>query len=572
MIDGMIFNFKKAVNRASEKSFTLNNSTSISQINLIGQNQQRVSIQDLHIDGLYMPKVSNVYVNSKNMKLHVVFNYKTIKVSGKCYSTSSNQQKLVSNNNNNPATNNKVLLEATNWNTSWSASIMQMIGRTHFDMSRVYTSHSQQRLSLNLKECPQVMHEKLKIAIIDKIKSHIEFRLNEIMETVMMQTETLSDDYVDGSSNLNLRSKPKERGKRASGAIGAATKQANLKTTTSSGAKKVKTNVTNNNNNNNPKTSPSPAVKAKPAQKRAAPSTSSVAKSNSRVSPKRSNPITSAPKVSKNQTSKKVADEKPKPAKQQQQQQQQSKTKIAVVEKQKKSQNSNNNTKNATISNNQSKNSSQKALKRNKRDTPCQPGEELDDYVDQLFRFGTRIVRAMEPVTTPNATIELPDYNLKIFLYDGKATRAYKFRRAKPAWVFCNNDTVSLGITIEVEELRVAYKYRVISGNRLLFDGDFEAKVSPRVQAQFSQKKQDEDSEDPVQQRVDRVRVFRLGRVHVVIRGLGNLTHSLSMMINSYLNDNQEELQPTFRMVEGDAVGFINRMLANVKVPLLSAV
>lgn len=216
---------------------------------------------------------------------------------------------------------------------------------------------------------------------------------------------------------------------------------------------------------------------------------------------------------------------------------------------------------------------SSKPLKRYKRQTPCSQGEELDDYVDQLFRFGTRIVRAMEPITLPNATIELVDYNLQIFLYEGKGTRAYKFKRTKPAWVFCSNETISLGLTIEIEELRVAYKYRVISGgDRLIFDGDLEARLSPKVQAQFSQAIQPEDSEEPVMQRVDRIRVFRLGRVHVVIRGLGNLTQSLSMLINSYLNDNQEELQPTFRMVEGDAVKMINKMLANVNVPLLNVV
>lgn len=211
-------------------------------------------------------------------------------------------------------------------------------------------------------------------------------------------------------------------------------------------------------------------------------------------------------------------------------------------------------------------------LKRVKRQTPCQQGEELDDYVDQLFRFGTRIVRAMEPITLPNVTVELPDYNMKIFLYEGKGTRAYKFKRAKSAWVFCSNETISLGLTIEVEELHVAYKYRVISGTRLIFDGDLEAKLSPRVQAQFSQAVQAEDSEEPVQQRVDRLRIFRLGKVHVLIRGLGNLTSSISMLINSYLNDNQEELQPTFRTFEGDAVRMINKMLANVNVPLLSVV
>lgn len=213
-----------------------------------------------------------------------------------------------------------------------------------------------------------------------------------------------------------------------------------------------------------------------------------------------------------------------------------------------------------------------KVLKRQKRQTPCQQGEELDDYVDELLRFGGRLVRAMEPVTLPNVTIELPEYNLKIFLYEGKGTRASKIRRVKPAWVFCNNDTTSLGITVEIEELQAAYKYRVISGYRLIFDGDLEARLTPRAQAQFSQAKQDEDSTDPVQQRVDRVRLFRLGKVHVIIRGLGNLTQSLSMMINSYLNDNQDELQPTFRMFEGDAVRVANRALATVNVPLLSVV
>lgn len=418
MLDGMVINFKKAVGKASEKAFSMSNVTTIKPITVTstgssGQ-QQRVSLQDLQIEGLGSPRVNNVYVNKKNMKLHVVFGYKSIRVSGRCLSGSQKQSGAQSG--------NKLLLEATNWNSSWSASLMPMIGREHFDMNRVHTSHSQQRLSMNLKECPQAMHDKLRTALLDRVQQSIESRLVEIMETVMMQADSAGEDFS---------SAPAE----------------------------------------------SPAASG-----------------------------------------------------------------------------------------------SQKALKRTKRQTPCQQGEELDDYVDQLFRFGTRIVRAMEPVTLPNTTIELPDYNLKIFLYEGKGTRAYKFRRAKSAWVFCSNETISLGLTIEVEELRVAYKYRVISGTRLLFDGDLEAKLSPKVQAQFSQAVQEEDSEEPVQQRVDRIRVFRLGKVHVVIRGLGNLTQSLSMLINSYLNDNQEELQPTFRMVEGDAVRFINRMLANVNVPLLSVV
>ena len=34
---------------------------------------------------------------------------------------------------------------------------------------------------------------------------------------------------------------------------------------------------------------------------------------------------------------------------------------------------------------------------RQKRQVPCEVGEELDEYVDSLFRFGKRIIRVMEP-------------------------------------------------------------------------------------------------------------------------------------------------------------------------------
>lgn len=483
-------------NQTSNRPINLVSSTTTTTAN--GNNNQspaaaaaqqlRVSIHDLQIEGLKNPKVSNVYVNKKNMKLHVVFNYKTIRVSGRCSSSGPQKPSQMA------ATGSKVLLEATNWNTSWSASVMPMIGREHFDMSKVHSSHAQQRLSLNLKECPQAMHEKLKTALLDRIKSNIDSRLVEIMETVIMQTDAPDEDFVSTTSSpiqviqQQQQQQPpqpqpqKPRGKRAP------VLEVSKKTSARQVTKQSKGNLAS-------------------------------------TSPKKPNPIMKTSSGNKSQD------------------------RMTPVTKQ-----------------------GQKILKRTKRQTPCQQGEELDDYVDQLFRFGTRIIRAMEPITLPNTTIELPDYNLKIFLYEGKGTRAYKFRRTKGAWVFCSNETISLGLTIEVEELRVAYKYRVISGNRLLFDGDLEAKLSPKVQAQFSQAVQEEDSEEPVQQRVDRVRVFRLGRVHVVIRGLGNLTQSLSMIINSYLNDNQEELQPTFRMVEGDAVKMINKMLANVNVPLLSVV
>lgn len=437
MIDGMVQNFKRAVGKAGERVFAGNNVTSIKPISLAGSQEgassqeSRFGLQDLQVEGLSSPRVTNVFVNKKNMKLHVMFSFKSIRVTGRCSTVGSTGTPK--------AANSKPLLEATYWNASWSASLMPMIGRDHLDMSKVYTMHSQQKLSGGAKDCGP--RELLKGALVEKVKGIIDGRLAEVMELVMMQ-ESVGDSTESGAKR-ETRSKRAELSRFGRVQVGGW----------------------------------SPVAPSSPA-----------------------------------------------------------------------------------------------ALKRTKRQTPCQQGEELDDYVDQLFRFGTRIVRAMEPITLPNATIELPDYNLKIFLYEGKGTRAYKFRRAKSAWVFCSNETISLGLTIEVEEVRVAYKYRVISGTRLVFDGDLEAKLSPKLQAQFSQAVQEEDSEEPVQQRVDRIRVFRLGRVHVLIRGLGNLTQSLSMLINSYLNDNQEELQPTFRMVEGDAVRMVNRMLANVNVPLLSVV
>ena len=82
---------------------------------------------------------------------------------------------------------------------------------------------------------------------------------------------------------------------------------------------------------------------------------------------------------------------------------------------------------------------------RSKRQVPCERGQELDEYVDSLFRFASRVVRAMEPFALPNATIDLPEYNMKLFLHSGGATRAYTLMRKRAAWVYCTNESVSLG-------------------------------------------------------------------------------------------------------------------------------
>lgn len=211
---------------------------------------------------------------------------------------------------------------------------------------------------------------------------------------------------------------------------------------------------------------------------------------------------------------------------------------------------------------------------------PCEVGDELDEYVDSLFRFAKRLIRVMEPFNLPNATIELEDLNLQVFLHSGGASRAYTFERKKPAWVHCQNDTISLGLTVLVEDLRIMYKYRVIRNWRLVFDGDLEAQVlGAKAQIQFTQKSPpesddediEEEEEEQVQQRIERLRIWRPGKIRVLIRGLGNLTSAVSMMINQMLNDT-EQLEPILRMVETRGVDFANEMLKNISIPFFSII
>lgn len=216
---------------------------------------------------------------------------------------------------------------------------------------------------------------------------------------------------------------------------------------------------------------------------------------------------------------------------------------------------------------------SEGSLSRGKRQVPCEPGDELDEYVDSLFRFASRIVRAMEPIGLPNATVELPEYNLKLFLYKGGASRAYSLTRKKSAWVFCTNESISLGLTVGFNDLRVKYKYRAIFDWNLLFDGELEANLQgTKAQVQFTQTTPDDDSEEEVQQRVDRVRIWRLGRIRVILKGLGNLTQAVSMLLTRALNSNQEQLDPTLRRLENEALVVVNEMLKNISVPFFSIV
>ncbi|KAF7489317.1 hypothetical protein SSS_06533 [Sarcoptes scabiei] len=226
-----------------------------------------------------------------------------------------------------------------------------------------------------------------------------------------------------------------------------------------------------------------------------------------------------------------------------------------------------------------------KNRKRTRRQVPCEVGEELDEYVDSLFRFLKRLIRVMEPFNLPNTTIELEEYNLQIFLHSGTGTRAYNFERKKPAWVLCQNETISLGLTVGLEDVRVNYKYRVIQDWRLMFDGDLEAQIRrPKAQIQITQlsppenndeeldfENDEEEEETPVQQRVDKIKVWKPGQIVVLIRGLGNFSSALSMLINQMLTDTSV-LDPLIQMLETDGVVAVNEMLKNVSIPIFSII
>ena len=145
------------------------------------------------------------------------------------------------------------------------------------------------------------------------------------------------------------------------------------------------------------------------------------------------------------------------------------------------------------------------------------------------------------------------------------------------------NETISLGLTVGIEDARINYKYRVIQDWRLLFDGDLEAQVRrAKAQVQITQlsppENEDEDAElaedeeeQQVQQRIDKLKVWKPGQIVVLIRGLGNFSSALSMIINQMLSDTST-LDPIIRMLETDGVVAANEMLRNVSIPIFSII
>ena len=139
--------------------------------------------------------------------------------------------------------------------------------------------------------------------------------------------------------------------------------------------------------------------------------------------------------------------------------------------------------------------------------------------------------------------------------------------------VYCTNESVSLGLTVGFEDIRVKYKYRAIKDWGLLWDGELEAKMEhAKLQVQFTQTTPEEDSDVPVMQRIDRIRIWRLGHVRVMLKGLGNFTQAVSMLLTRMLNQNIDQLGPTLRHLEGEVINIGNNMLRNISIPFFSII
>ena len=129
------------------------------------------------------------------------------------------------------------------------------------------------------------------------------------------------------------------------------------------------------------------------------------------------------------------------------------------------------------------------------------------------------------------------------------------------------------GLTVGFDDLRIKYKYRAIKDWSLLWDGELEAKLeNTKLQVQFTQTTPEEDSEVAVMQRVDRIRIWRVGNMRVMIKGLGNLTQGVSMLLTNMINQNLAQLDPTLRRLELEAVEIANRLLKNLTIPFFSII
>ncbi|XP_003740483.1 uncharacterized protein LOC100904548 [Galendromus occidentalis] len=201
---------------------------------------------------------------------------------------------------------------------------------------------------------------------------------------------------------------------------------------------------------------------------------------------------------------------------------------------------------------------------RSRRQVPCNNGTELDDYVDYLFRFARRLIRVMEPIPGPNLTVCIED-SIQVFLHDLEVRGVHTLSREKPAYVKCNKQgDVTVGLVVKIEKITGTAKYRVIHDYRhLLFQGDADFKLKNTVVwVQISQLGNGNN-------RLDVFRIWKLGKMHIRLRGLGGVTSALSMLMSRVINDDPWNVIP---IAEAQMITFGREMIANVTVPIFSLV
>ncbi|XP_055939392.1 uncharacterized protein LOC129969021 [Argiope bruennichi] len=205
--------------------------------------------------------------------------------------------------------------------------------------------------------------------------------------------------------------------------------------------------------------------------------------------------------------------------------------------------------------------------RRRKRQVPCENGEGLDEYVDTLLRFGRRLIRFQEPIPFPNTTVKIDDM-LTIFLYNGGIRGASNISRRKNAYVKCTNSSTTLGLVVRLENLRVNLKYRVLQDYRLLlFNGDGDIRI--REVIVLVQLTQLTGPDGDIRQRLDRLKIWKLGHVTVRLRGLGNLTSALSMLLTHQINEDPKAVIP---VAEAQVTHVIRQQLNNVTIPIFSLI
>ncbi|XP_015921498.1 uncharacterized protein [Parasteatoda tepidariorum] len=204
---------------------------------------------------------------------------------------------------------------------------------------------------------------------------------------------------------------------------------------------------------------------------------------------------------------------------------------------------------------------------RRKRQVPCENGEGLDDYVDTLLRFGRRLIRFQEPIAFPNTTVKVDDM-LTVFIYNGGIRGVSNLSRRKNAYVKCTNSTTTLGLVVRLENLRVNLKYRVLQDYRLLlFNGDGETRI--REVIVLVQLTQITSPTGEITQRLDRLKIWKLGHVTVRLKGLGNLTSALSMLITHQVNEDPKAVIP---IAEAQITHVIRQQLNNITIPIFSII